>query len=40
LGLEAPLAAELAYYLRQDGLKLPEGIISNEELVAALCPSN
>lgn len=40
LGLEAPLAAELAYYLRRDGCSLPEGIITNEELVGALCPSN
>ena len=36
LGLEAPLAAKVAFELRKSGAKLPEGIISNEELAAAL----
>lgn len=37
LHLEAPLAAELAADLRQEGKKLPQGIITNEELAEALC---
>ncbi len=37
LGLEAPLAAEVAARLRRNGLKLPEGIMTDEELAAALC---
>lgn len=37
MGLETPLAAQVAYDLRQKGLKLPEGIISNEELTEELC---
>lgn len=37
LGLEAPLAAKVAYELRKSGLKLPEHIITPEELAAALC---
>ena len=36
LGLEAPLAAKVAFELRKSGAKLPEGIISNEELAEAL----
>lgn len=36
-GLEAPLAAKLAFELRKSGEKLPEGIITNEELAKALC---
>lgn len=39
LGLEAPLAAKVACELRKSGLKLPEGIITREELAAALCGS-
>lgn len=38
LGLDVPLAAELAYRLRRRGLPLPADIISDEELVTALCP--
>ncbi len=38
LGLAAPLAAEVAFNLRQDGMKLPADIITNEELAKALCP--
>lgn len=37
LGLEVPLAAELAYQLRQQGLPLRQDIITDEELVRALC---
>ena len=37
LGLEAPLAAKVAFELRKSGAKVPEGIISNEELAAAIC---
>lgn len=37
LGLEAPLAAEVAARLRRNGLKLPEGIMTDEELAVALC---
>ena len=36
LGLEAPLAAKFAFELRKSGAKLPPGIITNEELAAAL----
>jgi len=36
MGLEAPLAAELAAELRADGFNLPEWIITDEELVNAL----
>ena len=35
-GLEAPLAAKVAFELRKSGAKLPPGIITNEELAAAL----
>lgn len=38
LGLDVPLAAELAYRLRRRGVALPADIISDEELVTALCP--
>lgn len=37
LGLEAPLAARVAAELRQSGLRLPENIITDEELAQALC---
>ena len=36
LGLEAPLAAKFAFELRKSGAKLSQGIITNEELAAAL----
>ncbi len=36
LGLEAPLAAKVAFELRKSGAKLPPGIITNEELAAGL----
>ncbi len=38
LGLDVPVAAEMAYRLQQHNLNLPEGIITDEELVVALCP--
>lgn len=37
LGLEVPLAAEVAARLRRNGLKLPEDILTDEELAVALC---
>lgn len=37
MGLETPLAAQAAYDLRQKGVKLPQGIISDEELTEELC---
>ena len=36
LGLEAPLAAKFAFELRKSGMKIPEGIITNEELAESL----
>lgn len=38
LGLEAPVAAEVAQRLRKAGVALPEPIITDEELAVALCP--
>jgi energy-coupling factor transport system ATP-binding protein len=40
LGLEVPHATELAYELREEGMPLPEIIITKEELVNALCQLN
>ena len=40
LGLEVPLAAEVAWHLRKQGLALPADIITDEELALALCQSN
>ena len=37
LGLEVPLAVEIAWRLRQKGIHLPKDILTNEDLVAALC---
>lgn len=37
LGLETPLAGQAAFDLRQKGIKLADGIISNEELTEELC---
>ena len=37
LGLETPLASQAAFDLRQKGIKLADGIISNEELTEELC---
>ena len=36
-GLDVPLAAEIAWRLRRRGIPLPEDIITDEELVTALC---
>lgn len=38
LGLEVPLAAEIAAGLRMQGINLPDDIITHEELSKALCP--
>lgn len=38
IGLDVPLAAELASRLRREGIKLSETIISDDELLEALCP--
>lgn len=37
LGLEAPIAAKVAADLRQAGMKLQQGIITNEELAESIC---
>ena len=37
LGLEAPLAAKIAFELRKSGARLAPDIITNEELADALC---
>ncbi len=37
LGLEAPLAAKVASELRKSGVRLPQNIITDEELAQALC---
>ena len=36
-GLDVPLAAEMAWRLRKQGMQLPENILTNEDLVMALC---
>ena len=36
-GLDVPLASEVAWRLRKQGVKLPDNIISDDELVAAIC---
>ena len=36
IGLDVPQAAEIAYKLRNEGIKLPEGIVTGEQLVDAL----
>ncbi len=37
LRLDVPAATLLAHELRKEGLKLPQGILTNEELVEVLC---
>ena len=37
LHLDVPQATELAYLLKKDGISLPDGILTNEELVEAIC---
>ncbi len=36
-GLDVPLAAEVAWRLRRNGIHLPQDILTNEDLVVALC---
>lgn len=36
-GLDVPLASEMAFRLRQQGIPLPQDIMTDDELVAALC---
>jgi energy-coupling factor transport system ATP-binding protein len=38
LGLDVPIAADIAERLRRDGIELPTGIIRDEDLAVALCP--
>ena len=38
LGLDVPVAAEMAYRLKEHNINLPEKIITDEELVVNLCP--
>lgn len=38
LGLDVPLAAEIAHRLKAENIALPDNIISDEELAVALCP--
>jgi len=38
LGLDVPVAAEMAYCLRQHNINIPVDIITDEELVVAVCP--
>ena len=38
LGLDVPVAAELAYHLRKHNINIPDKIITDEELVVAVCP--
>lgn len=40
LGLDVPVAAEVAYKLRKKGVELTDSIITNEELGDALCQLN
>ncbi|MGI6091764.1 MAG: energy-coupling factor transporter ATPase [Veillonellaceae bacterium] len=37
MGLDVPLAADLAYRLKNQGLNLPDGIVNEDELAVALC---
>jgi energy-coupling factor transport system ATP-binding protein len=37
MGLDVPLAADIAQRLREQGVALPPGIITDEELAVALC---
>lgn len=38
MGLDVPVAADLAHGLREKGFKIPEGCLTDEELGEALCP--
>jgi len=37
MGLTVPLATEVAFLLRQKGISVPKTVLTNEELVVALC---
>ncbi|MCL2168724.1 MAG: energy-coupling factor transporter ATPase [Defluviitaleaceae bacterium] len=37
IGLDVPQAAEIAYKLRNAGISLPDGIVTGEQLVEAIC---
>ena len=37
IGLDVPAAAALAHALRQAGVDIPEGILTPEEMVEAVC---
>ena len=37
MGLDVPVAADVAAHLRRQGMELPSGIITNEGLANALC---
>ena len=39
LGLDVPMAVDLSYHLHDLGVELPAGIVEEEELLEALCPS-
>lgn len=39
-GLAVPMAAELAYRLKQKGVKFSDSVINTKDLVKVLCPSN
>ena len=38
MGLDVPVAADLAHGLREKGFKIPEDCLTDEELGEALCP--
>lgn len=38
LGLDVPIAADVAARIRKQGINLPEGIIFEQELAEAICP--
>ncbi|EAX47603.1 cobalt ABC transporter, ATPase subunit [Thermosinus carboxydivorans Nor1] len=37
IGLDVPVAAEVAHYLRRSGVSVPEQVITDDELAVALC---
>ncbi len=39
-GLAVPMAAELAYRLKEKGVNITDSVINTKDLVKALCPSN
>ena len=39
LGLDVPQITELAYELRKEGIDIPPGLLTAEEMVKALCQS-